>query len=49
MGQTVEFEQTKDTIQGVFKGIDRDGAIQIENEHGLQSYYQGRLRLKSAK
>ena len=48
MGQTVEFEQTKETIQGVFKGIDRDGAIQIENEQGLKRYYQGRLRLKSA-
>ena len=48
MGQAVEFEQTKETLQGVFKGIDRDGAIQIENEQGLQRHYQGRLRLKSA-
>ena len=43
--QAIEFEQTKETIQGRFKGIDHDGAIQIENEQGLKSYYQGRLRL----
>lgn len=46
--QPVLFEQTKETIAGIFKGISDDGRINILTEQGLQGLYQGRLRLQHA-
>lgn len=47
MDQAVEFEQIHQTIHGVFKGICDDGSVNIADEHGVQAYYQGRLRLQA--
>lgn len=44
INQEVEFEQTHQTIHGIYRGIANDGAIQMETTAGIQSYYQGRLR-----
>ena len=42
--QAVSFEQQDQHTQGIFKGIADDGRIQILTEHGLEGFYQGRLR-----
>lgn len=42
--QSVEFEQIQSTLQGIYRGIANDGAVQIETSTGLHSCYQGRLK-----
>ncbi|WP_168541605.1 biotin--[acetyl-CoA-carboxylase] ligase [Acinetobacter sp. A2] len=42
--QRVEFEHFKGTCEGVFLGIQDDGAVQIETAQGIEVFYQGRLR-----
>lgn len=44
INQSVEFEQIQSTLQGTYRGIANDGAVQIETNTGLQSCYQGRLK-----
>ncbi len=48
MNQSVEFEQTHQTIEGIFKGISDDGRINILINQSIEGFYQGRLRLKVA-
>lgn len=48
MNQAVEFEQTHQTIEGIFKGISDDGRINILINQNVEGFYQGRLRLKVA-
>jgi BirA family biotin operon repressor/biotin-[acetyl-CoA-carboxylase] ligase len=43
--QMVEFEHVGGLAQGIFVGIENDGAVIILTEQGPQSFYQGRLRL----
>lgn len=45
--QPVDFEQATQTVQGIYRGIAQDGAIRLEHPQGIQSYYQGRLRLQT--
>ena len=45
LDQNIEFEQIHQTLQGIFRGIADDGAVNIETEDGVAPYYQGRLRL----
>ncbi|NHB57520.1 biotin--[acetyl-CoA-carboxylase] ligase [Acinetobacter shaoyimingii] len=47
LNQAIEFEQIDQTVHGIFKGISDDGCIHIQTEQGLNSFYQGRLRLKA--
>lgn len=42
--QQVVFEHFKGTCEGVFLGIQDDGAVQIETTQGIEVFYQGRLR-----
>ncbi|WP_104492430.1 biotin--[acetyl-CoA-carboxylase] ligase [Acinetobacter indicus] len=42
--QPVEFEHHGGVAQGLFLGIQDDGAIQIETASGVEVFYQGRLR-----
>ena len=44
MQQQVEFEHMKGLSQGIFLGIQDDGAVQIQTANGVESFYQGRLR-----
>ena len=44
MQQPVEFEHMKGLSQGIFLGIQDDGAVQIQTANGVENFYQGRLR-----
>jgi BirA family biotin operon repressor/biotin-[acetyl-CoA-carboxylase] ligase len=44
MQQQVEFEHMKGLSQGIFLGIQDDGAVQIQTTNGVENFYQGRLR-----
>ena len=44
MQQQVEFERMKGLSQGLFLGIQDDGAVQIQTTNGVENFYQGRLR-----
>lgn len=46
LNQNVEFEYTQGKIQGLFQGINNDGAVLIKTDQ-TQQFYQGRLRLAS--
>ncbi|ENX61318.1 MULTISPECIES: biotin--[acetyl-CoA-carboxylase] ligase [Acinetobacter] len=46
LNQQVEFEYTQGKIQGLFQGINNDGAVLIKTDQ-TQQFYQGRLRLAS--
>jgi len=46
LNQLVEFEYTQGKIQGLFQGINNDGAVLIKTDQ-TQQFYQGRLRLAS--
>ena len=43
--QHVHFEQVSGSIEGVFKGISNDGALNLLTAQGIEKVYQGRLRL----
>lgn len=43
--QQVHFEQVSGSIEGVFKGISNDGALNLLTAQGIEKVYQGRLRL----
>lgn len=43
--QHVLFEHVNGVINGIFLGIENDGAVSIQTEQGIQYFYQGRLRL----
>ena len=43
--QHVHFEQVSGSIEGVFKGISNDGALNLLTAQGMEKVYQGRLRL----
>ncbi|ENV11815.1 MULTISPECIES: biotin--[acetyl-CoA-carboxylase] ligase [Acinetobacter] len=45
--QQVEFTDLQGQYAGIFAGIQEDGAVQIETESGIQTFYQGQLRLKT--
>ena len=32
-------------VKGIFKGINNDGSLKLENEHGLSSVYSGRIQI----
>jgi BirA family biotin operon repressor/biotin-[acetyl-CoA-carboxylase] ligase len=32
-------------VKGIFKGINNDGSLKLENEHGLTSVYSGRIQI----
>ncbi|WP_343621106.1 biotin--[acetyl-CoA-carboxylase] ligase [Acinetobacter proteolyticus] len=46
LNQQVEFEHTQGKVQGLFQGINNDGAVLIKTDQ-TQQFYQGRLRLAS--
>lgn len=46
MQQSVEFTDQQGQYSGTFVGIQADGAINIDTPHGMQTFYQGQLRLK---
>ncbi|TCB67211.1 biotin--[acetyl-CoA-carboxylase] ligase [Acinetobacter sp. ANC 4178] len=46
--QAVEFEHSTGICSGIFVGIQDDGAVLLDTETGIQSFYQGRLRLSTA-
>ena len=48
MDQQVYFEQIQNSIEGIFKGISDDGALNLLTAQGLVNVYQGRLRLAEA-
>ena len=43
--QHVHFEQVSGSIEGIFKGISNDGALNLLTAQGMEKVYQGRLRL----
>lgn len=45
MQQPVEFEHQKGIVSGIFLGIQDDGALRIQTTNGIETLYQGRLRL----
>lgn len=46
LNQHIIFEYSKGTIEGQYLGISNDGAVRLKVNHEIQSFYQGRLRLK---
>ncbi len=46
MQQTVEFTDVQGQYSGTFLGIQDDGAVKILTDQGIQTFYQGQLRLK---
>lgn len=40
----VQFETHEKTIEGLFLGIQNDGAVQIQTQNKIEVFYQGRLR-----
>lgn len=46
MQQSVEFTDQQGQHSGTFVGIQADGAINIDTPCGIQTFYQGQLRLK---
>lgn len=46
MQQSVEFTDQQGQYSGTFVGIQADGAINIDTPCGIQTFYQGQLRLK---
>lgn len=45
MDKKVCFEQIKDNVEGIFKGISDDGSVNLQTSQGILNVYQGRLRL----
>ncbi|KGT48579.1 MULTISPECIES: biotin--[acetyl-CoA-carboxylase] ligase [Acinetobacter] len=45
--QLVEFTDLEGQYTGTFAGIQEDGAVLIQTDAGVQSFYQGQLRLKT--
>ena len=44
MLQYLPLPDWKGLSQGIFLGIQDDGAVQIQTANGVESFYQGRLR-----
>ena len=49
MQQTVEFTDVQGQYSGTFLGIQDDGAVKILTDQGIQTFYQGQLRLKNGR
>src|SRR5690606_23195374 len=47
MQQAVEFTDVQGQYSGTFLGIQDDGAVNITTDQGIQTFYQGQLRLKN--
>ena len=45
--QQVEFTDLQGQYSGSFLGIQDDGAVKIGTDQGIQTFYQGQLRLKN--
>ncbi|WP_296281175.1 biotin--[acetyl-CoA-carboxylase] ligase [uncultured Acinetobacter sp.] len=45
MDRNVHFEQMNDSVEGIFKGINDDGSVNLLTKQGFVQVYQGRLRL----
>ena len=45
--QQVEFTDLQGQYSGSFLGIQDDGAVKISTDQGIQTFYQGQLRLKN--
>ena len=48
LNQAIRFEQQDEVFEGIFTGIQNDGAICLQTADGLKTFYQGRLRPQSA-
>lgn len=44
--QVIDFENQNTNLQGIFRGIQNDGAVLIESQNQITAFYQGRLRLR---
>ena len=45
--QQVDFTDLQGQYSGIFLGIQDDGAVKISTDQGIQTFYQGQLRLKN--